>query len=300
MANEIIPPARGGSSAPKRPRTKKVNTEFEDLGDVILQKLMQNDRKKDETLRPVIVGFTIALIAFIFVVVMAIIFYVTTTTAMHNTYIKNVENVILSQKEIRSAADWENLPEEQRKSKLREQYNTIIQYYTNSKPIAQKMTNTQVIDSFNELWKATSKTSVDFFFIVAYIKVATNFNPNYDRDQKKGIAAFYLKTIEDAINLPLVRDDASFFTVYRGSGTAFDPADMMKVLVARTNNLKATFRNREDWVMFSLFTNEFDIISKYWQDGQGTIPDDVYKNGNVAEALKYYYAFKNFKIPILE
>ncbi len=117
---------------------------------------------------------------------------------------------------------------------------------------------------------------------------------------RKKIAAFYLKTIEDTTNLPIVRDDVVFLTLYRGSDTAFNTPDMMRLLVVRIQDLMYTFRNREDWVLFALFTNEFDVIANYWQDGNGVIPDSVYKDGNVAEALKYYYSFKNFKIPTLE
>lgn len=129
------------------------------------------------------------------------------------------------------------------------------------------------------------------------MKVATNFNPSYDVDSKKGIAALLLKSIDNTINLPWVKTDPLFMTTYRGSDTAFNPAESSRILVAKIADLMTLFRNREDWVMFALFTNEYDVISKYWNDGKGTIPDEIYKSGPVAEALMYYYTFKSFKIP---
>jgi hypothetical protein len=220
---------------------------------------------------------------------------------MRDTYIRNVEEVIVSRSNIQATNDWERLPEEQRKSMLREQYNTIVRYYTNTTPDEQKMNDEQIVDTFNELWRTTEKvSSINFFLPIAYIKVATNFNPVYNAQSKRGINAFLLKTIEDTINLPLVQDDPIFRTVYRGTETAQNPTESMKVLIARIDNLMTTFRNREDWVVLALYTNEYDVIAKYWNDGEGAIPDEFYKEGQVAETLKYYYSFKNWQIPLLE
>jgi len=282
----------------KKPRKPKVDLE-NDLGTAILQRLNQSDQNRFEEIKHLITGFIIALGIFSVVIVIGVIVYISTTSSMRKTYIDNVNSVILTQTEIKTLADWENIPSEQKKTKLREHFNSIVQYYTNEVPLTDKMTLNQTVDVFNELWQTTSKTSINFFLPVAYIKVATNFNPNYDIDAKKGMAALLLKSIDNTINLSWVKDDPLFTTIYRGSDTAFNPAESTRILVAKIYDLMVLFRNREDWVMFALFTNEYDVISKYWNDGKGTIPDEIYKSGPVAEALMYYYTFKNFKIPVL-
>lgn len=272
----------------------------EDLGQQALAHILKMDANKGIS-KGWLSGFIAALIIFSTVIVLGVVFYIKTTSDMRETYIKNVEDVILSHSEIQSTNDWERLPEEQRKSMLREQYNTIVRYYTNTTSEEQKMNDDQIVDTFNELWITTEKvSSINFFLPIAYIKVATNFDPVYNVQSKKGIDAFLLKQIEDTINLPIVQDDPIFRTVYRGTETANNPVDSMKVLVARIDNLMTTFRNREDWVILALYTNEYDVIAKYWNDGEGAIPDEYYKEGPVAETLKYYYAFKNWQIPLLE
>jgi len=280
-------------------KTNKLKIDSDDLGSMILQKLNQSDQNRFEEIKHLITGFIIAFVIFIITITIGIVFYINTTSAMRETYINNVNSVILNQTEIRTLTDWENIPSEQRKSKLREHFNSIIQYYTNTSLPTEKMTLEQTIDVFNELWQTTSKMSINLFLPVAYMKVATNFNPNYDVNAKKGIAALLLKSIDNTINIPWVRNDPIFTTMYRGSDTAFNPAESARILVAKIVDLMVLFRNREDWVMFALFTNEYDVISKYWNDGKGAIPDEIYKSGPTAEALMYYYTFKNFKIPLI-
>ena len=281
----------------KKPRKPRADPN-DDLGTAILQKLNQSDQNRFEEIKHLITGFIIAIGIFSVVVIIGVIIYISTTTSMRKTHIDNINNIILTQTEIKTLADWENMPNEQRKSKLREHFNLIIQYYTNDTPTANKPALSQIVDIFNELYQTTSKMSINFFLPVAYMKVATNFNPNYDIDSKKGIAALLLKSIDNTINLPWVKSDPLLATTYRGSDTAFNPAESARILVAKIADLMTLFRNREDWVMFALFTNEYDVISKYGNDVRGTIPDEIYKSGPVAEALMYYYTFKSFKIPI--
>jgi hypothetical protein len=290
----------GVKPRPQQPR-KRVEDAGDDTSSKILQELMKQNANSRGISKAWLIGFGVIVVLFIATIVAGSITFVRTTNRMHETYIRNVEDVITSRAEIQAANDWERLPEEQRKSMLREQFNTIIRYYNNTVPEEQRMSDEQIIDAFNELWRTTEKIpSINFFLPVAYMRVATNFNPIYDSASKKGIAAFYLRAIEDTINLPLVQNDPVFRAVYRGSDTAFDPVEMMKILVARIDNLMNTFRNREDWVILALFTNEYDVIARYWNDGEGAIPDEFYQQGEVAETLKYYYAFKNWQIPLIE
>ncbi len=280
---------------------RKTITQSQDLGQVALQKILQIDANKGNISKNWLIGFIACLVLFSIVIILGVIFFVRTTNAMHNTYIRNVEDVILSRSEMQAASDWERLSEEQRKSMLRERYNTIVRYYTNTIPIEQKMNDDQILDTFNVLWRTTEKIPViNFFLPVAYMKVATEFNPVYNSQSKRGIAAFYLKVIENTINLPIMQDDPVFRTVYRGAETANNPVEVMKVLVARIDNLMTTFSNREDWVVLALFTNEYDVIARYWNEGDGAIPDEFYKKGPIAETLKYYYSFKQWQIPLLE
>ncbi len=59
----------------------------------------------------------------------------------------------------------------------------------------------------------------------------------------------------------------------------------------------ATFNNRVDWVFLSLITNEYDVIEKYWEDGQGAIPNKLYEEGQLNEMLMYYHSFSLWEIP---
>ncbi len=279
---------------------QRVKEDNADMSTQVMQKILQMDARPNYGIsKGWMITFIIIVVAFMGIMITTGILVSNTLNKMHTTYINNVEEVITSRANIQATNDWERLPEEQQKSRLREQYYTIIRYYTNELPDDKKMNDEQILEAFDQLWRTTKKIpSINFFLPMAYMKVATNFNPIHNVNSQRGIAAFYLKSIEDTINLPLMRNDPVFRTVYRGSETANNPTEMMKVLVARIDNLMTTFRSREDWVILALFTNEYDVIAKYWNDGEGAIPDKFYKEGDLAETLKYFYAFKSWQIPV--
>lgn len=263
----------------------------------LLQHILQTDTVPKRLTR----AFTATVVIFILVVGFGSYFVVNTMQEMHSTYIRNTEDIIRVRSNIETTNAWERLPEQQRKELLREMYFQIVRYYTNNVPEEQRMSDGQILQSFNQLWVTTQKIgSINFFLPVAYMKASTNFNPIYSSQNRQGIAGFYLRTIETTTNLPLVRNDPVFQTIYRSIDTANNPSEMVKILVARIDDLMTTFQNREDWVILALFTDEYNVISNYWENGEGTIPDEYYENGQLAETLKYYYAFKNWQIPSIE
>jgi len=217
---------------------------------------------------------------------------------MYKEYVYNTEEIIKAKSDIELSNSWERLPESQRRERLRTQYYEIVRYYTNNLPPQQKMSDEQIQASFNTLWACTNRVpSINFFLPVAYMKVSTNFNPIYDVEYKKGIASFYTTMGSRIANLPLVRNDVIFQTVFKGSETLNNPSDAIKLLVARIDDLMTTFNGRTDWILLSLFTNEYDVIAKYWKGGEGTIPDSLYRTGQLADALMYFQSFKNWQIP---
>lgn len=135
----------------KKPRKPKVDSN-EDLGTAILQKLNQSDQNRFEEIKHLITGFIIALGVFSVVIIIGVIAYISTTSLMRKTHIDNINDIISTQVEIKTLADWENVPSEQKKSKLREHFNLIIQYYTNDASVESKPTLSQVVDIFNELY----------------------------------------------------------------------------------------------------------------------------------------------------
>lgn len=236
-------------------------------------------------------------------VVIGIGFYFMRNTIddMYQTYIKNTEKIIIAKSDIEIANSWERLPVQQRKERLRERYFEIVRYYTNAVPEDQRMSTEQIMNTFNKIWACTQRIpSINFFLPVAYIKVASNFNPVYNSEYKRGIAAMYRKTAEAAANLPIVKHDPIFQIDYKGLKSLNNPIESVTLLIARIDDLMATFNNREDWVLLALFTNEYDVIKKYWDGGKGTIPDKIYEQGQLADALKFYQNFKNWQIPAIE
>jgi len=237
------------------------------------------------------------------VVVIGIGFYFMRNTIndMYQTYIKNTEKIIIAKSDIEIANSWERLPVQQRKERLRERYFEIVRYYTNAVPEDQRMSTEQIMDTFNKIWACIQRIpSINFFLPVAYIKVASNFNPVYNSEYKRGIAAMYRKTAESAANLPIVKHDPIFQIDYKGLKSLNNPIESVTLLIARINDLMTTFNNREDWVLLALFTNEYNVIKKYWDGGKGTIPDKIYEQGQLADALKFYQNFKNWQIPAIE
>jgi mRNA-degrading endonuclease YafQ of YafQ-DinJ toxin-antitoxin module len=283
---------RGADSEPKYIKSEKPSDKdmklLERLAEPI-QKLMAPSKTIIHTFTRLVAVFIFVVIAMSFVMIM-----------MYHQYVRDTEQIIRTRSNIEVTNNWERMPINERKERLREQYFQIVRYYTNRVPLEQKMNDEQIQTSFDALWNCLLKTpSINFFLPVAYMKVATNFNPNYNdkKTYKKGIAAFMHKMGERISNLPICRNDASFRIDYRGPDTLNVPTESIKLLVARIDDLMATFNNRPDWVLLSLFTNEYEVIDKYWDEGKGAIPEALYGKGELSETLKYYYAFKNFQIP---
>lgn len=272
-----------------------------DIGTTLLQRVMQNDQSSNKSFRNIFISFSIVVVIFIITIVFGVISFSRVTNEMRATYIKETENIINARQDIQLANAWERLPVGQRKERLREQYYQIVRYYTNSVTEEQKMSDSQINESFNQLWLATERIpSINFFLPVAYMRVATNFNPVYNQDFRRGISAMLPRQAEQVANLQLVRQDPVFMTAYKGLETLNNPQEALKLLIARIDDLMKVFNNREDWVLLAMFTNEYEVIEKYWNNGQGQIPDNYYINGPLAESLKYFHSFKNWQIPVVE
>lgn len=275
-----------------------------DVGQSFIGQMQTNQQTLDNNfklIRKLVTAFIVVSSIFMASILGGTFVFFTVSTTMKANYVSETERIIRAQSDITLANGWERLPASQRKERLREQYYKIVRYYTETVPQEQKMSDDQILTSFNYLWLTTDRIpSINFFFPLAYMKVATNFNPVYNIDYKKGISAMYLKTGDAVSNLPLVRNDSVFKTVYKGTVSLNDPNEAIKLLVARIDDLMITFQNREDWVLLALFTDEYNVLTNYWENGEGTIPDKIYKAGQLADALKYYYSFKNWQVPTAE
>ena len=279
-----------GGQPPKKRRTPSGDT-------VTLQKMLALD-PTHKTFKRITVAFIAVVVFFLITLSIVGVFFNKTIKEMHAQYIHDTEQIIITKSEIESSNAWERLPLNERKEKLRMQYYQIVRYYTNRSADGQKMDDQMLQDSFNQLWDCTVRVpSVNFFLPVAYMKVASNFNPVYDSEYKHGLGAFFNKTGETISNLKLVREDQAFQLTYSGIETLRMPTESIKLIVARIDDLMITFNNRIDWVLLSIFTNEYDVIDRYWDGGDGAIPDEFYKEGDLAKALGYYQAFRNWTIP---
>jgi hypothetical protein len=247
-------------------------------------------------------GMIITFIAVIAVNILVLVIGTTSVSSlindMHQTYVEKTEQIIKTKTDIELTNAWERLPINQRKERLRNQWYEIVRFYTNTVPEEQKMDEKLILSSFNVLWDCTQKLPhVNFFLPVAYMKVKTNFNPVYDVNYQRGIIGFYPKMAERIANLPLIRTDDVFKVAYKGIPTLNNPKEAIKLLVARIDDLMITFNNREDWVLLSLFLDEYQVISKYWDGGEGKIPDEFYTDSNLSNSLMYYHHFKSWQIP---
>lgn len=282
-----------GQTTKRKPKPNTQGTEGKLFQ--MMQSYDNNDKNHKKTIR-LLSGFLIFLVL---IVSISTYFFVSTINQMHATYIQETEEIIRTKSDIEIANQWERLPTNQKRERLKSQFYEIVRYYTNGVPDEQKMSDEQILNTFNQLWQATERLPhVNFFLPIAYMKVKTNFNPVYNVDYQKGIAGFYLNTAERISQLPIIREDEVFRTTYKGTTTLNNPPQAIKLLVARIDDLMHTFNNREDWVVLSLFRDEYNVISEYWEGGDGEIPDDFYIEGDMAKTLKYYHAFKNWKIPI--
>lgn len=255
-------------------------------------------RQEKDPVKKLLVLFSVLVIVFIAVVGINIFFNKKIANDTYKTYINSVREVIQDQKNIESTNAWERLPTNEQREKLRSRWWEIIKYYTLEVPQNQKMSEDQVQAAFDPYFTCINTVgSVNFFLPMAYMKVRTNFSPNYNDGYRYGISRFLVKEAQDISNLPIVKTNVSFQVAFKGRETLMNPNENVKLLVARMDDLMKTFNSREDWVILSLLTNEYDVIARYWQDGNGEIPEKVYKdNADLRNILDYYYAFKNWKI----
>lgn len=217
---------------------------------------------------------------------------------MSEAYTKNTDSIILARSNMESANAWEQLSPSQKRERLQDQYFQIVRYYTTNIAPNQKLNDDQITSTFNSLWETTSRVnSVNFFLPIAYMKVKTNFNPAFSNGYQYGIAGFYYKEADQAANLNRVKTDPAFQVVFKGQETLLNSDMSIKLLVAEFDDLLLTFNGRVDWALYAKFTNVYDVMAKYWNNGNGQIPDSAFKTGDFAEAYKYYNAFRDWQIP---
>ncbi len=280
----------------QQPTKRRISNDDENVHSIV--QMLQGHDNNEKNMKRII--RILAGVLFLAVATMAVgsYFFVKTINDMYSTYIKETEKIIKTRSQIDLANQWERLPVNQRKERLRDQFFEIVRYYTNDVPDEQKMNDEQILNTFNQLWLCTERLPhVNFFLPVAYMKVKTNFNPVYNTEYQYGIAGFYLKEAERMSQLPLIKEDDIFKTTYKGSTTLNNPQQAIKLLIARIDDLMHTFNNREDWVILSLFENEYNVIEQHWHGGEGIIPDKLYESSDLAKTLQYYHSFKNWKIP---
>jgi len=282
------------NSSPKK--AIKVNEHLEDITLLDTEVRKDSDVKEVVLRSNVIVGFLVSI--FVLAMAMGFYFFKKTSDDMYKTYIANTQTIVQSKQEIQDANSWERLVLNDRKEKLRSRWYEIIRYYTIEVPVNQKMSDEQILASFNSYFDCIyAINSVNFFLPIAYMKVRTNFNPNFTSQfYQYGIASLLVYTGRIVSNLFVVRDKTMFQVAYSGRVTLQNPVESLKLLVAYMDDLMKIFDNREDWVLFAMLTNTEDVISKHWNDGKGAIPDTIYKVGDLRDILNYYYAFKNWKI----
>lgn len=217
---------------------------------------------------------------------------------MYTTYIRDTKEVILSFSEMEIANSWERLPVNEQREKLGNQYLTILQYYTVDIPENQKLNKKQLVKSFDTFFiSINSFKSVNFFLPLAYMKVITNFNPNYVNDGRYGIAGLTQTQGSNTANLPTMRESDFFKIVFNGKDTLRNPDEAIKLLIARMDYLMKKFNNREEWVIWAMFDGEDRLIREFWENGNGAIPEKLYHETKVGEILDYYNLFKNWEIP---
>ena len=250
----------------------------------------EDERKKFyKTLLFVIIGAA----ALIFVITSL---FIVTMIGMKSDYIKSQRDIILSKELVKAANDWERMPEKEQKEKLRERFNELIKYYNLTTKVEEKINDDNIVlDMFNVIYGTTKETGVNFFLPIAYMKVVTNFNPNFNKANKIGIASFFLKEAENVSNLPIMKN--SIFSInFKGIDTLKSPLDASKILIAKIHDLNEVFSGRTEWIIFALLTNEYEVIDRYWDNGKGEIPEEKLRTGDLKKVLDYYYAFKNWQI----
>jgi len=285
---EEMPENKTNVATNKEIATKSAKDVFQQMFTADIER--EGERKKiRKTLMRVIIGAAAIL-------TITLIFFITTLVGLKNTYVSHERETILAMGMANSANDWERLPEGEQREKLLNRYFEIVKYYNVYTPDNNKMVHKTILDSFKVLYECTEMTKTNIFLPIAYIKVMTNFNPNYESGNRFGIAAFYVKEGENISNLPVVKEKSEFNVYYKGIPTLKNPIESIKLLIAKIDDLNKIFNNRSDWVIFALLTNEYEVIDKYWINGEGLIPEDQLRQGNLKEIRDYYYIFNNWKI----
>ena len=284
-------------SIPTKEILRSLQAEGIDWVDVLLHKIAEKQPKPALPKKWLIIASSIS--AFFIVILVVVLLWVSSTlNTINKTCDQQVSQILLTKNTIELVNSWERLPPGERKERLRSQFYSIIRYYTNETPVTEKLDDNQILQTFNQLWVNTERlNTVNFFLPIAYMKATTNFNPYYNKNGRQGIAFFQQKNAEAASNLPLIRSDPTFSLEFKGSGTLLSSIDSVKLLVAKIDDLSHTFNGREDWILFALLTDDFNVINNYWDNGNGKIPDELYAKGTLADCLSCYYYFKNWDIP---
>jgi len=218
---------------------------------------------------------------------------------MEKKHTKNLAMVISKMTEVKDGFNWDQMGEQERRSKYRQMMIRIMTVYGYQYDPAFKkaMSKDEKIKYINLNYEAATKLNLGLFDVPIIHLMETSFNPyakgEYD---ERGIGQMKYNTALLAERLvkimPSDKRKLLDFDI-KSKSDLYDPIISTKATYVLLWNLKRDYKGREDWFISAYHWGGF--LARRWDDGRGNVPAKFTLNGIEYNVIKYYVAFRELK-----
>ncbi len=207
--------------------------------------------------------------------------------------------IISKMTEIKDGYNWNQMGEQERKSKYRQMMIRILTVYgyQYDPKFKKAMNKDEKIKYINFNYEAATKLNFGLFDVPVIHLMETSFNPYADGGySERGLGQVKYNTALLAERIVKFMPDKLRrlldFTLKR-KADLYDPIINTKAGYALLWYLKKEFKGREDWYISTYHWGGF--LSKRWDKGRGEVPLKFTLNNIEYNVIKYYITFRELK-----
>ncbi len=233
------------------------------------------------------------------VIIPAVMILFALYTWQEKRHVRRLASVISEMTAIKDGLDWDQMGDQEKKSKYRQMMIKVLSVYGFQKDdeFQMSMNTDQKINYINFNFEVATKLSFGLFDVPIIHQMETSFNP-YALGQfsEVGIGQIKYSTAlfaEKLLKLMPKNIQKILEFELKNREDLFDPIISTKISYVLLWFYRREFEGREDWYISTYHWGGF--LSRRWNKGESDVPVKFILNDVEYNVIKYYVAFKGFQ-----
>lgn len=218
---------------------------------------------------------------------------------LEKKYTKNLAMVISKMTEVKDGLNWNQMGEQEKKSKYRQMMVRILTVYgyQYDPSFKKAMNKDEKIKYINFNYQAATKLDIGLFDVPVIHLMETSFDPyakgGYD-ESGLGQIKYNTALLAEKLVRMMPGDKRKLLSFeLKSKDDLFDPIINTKATYVLLWYLKRDYKGREDWSISAYHWGGF--LARRWDNGGGDVPVKFILNGIEYNVIKYYVTFRELK-----